>query len=272
MICKFLIYKLLFDHFIHLIDLFWCRASFEIFESDYGKLNNHLIPFTMGFLTAWAYKNNKTSFLKNSFVYYGLYILSLLSCFVSLAFPGLFEAKILAKNDALFVTYFSIKRLLFIAPFAYIFLTFRFGPSKLKSFLSLKVHQPISKLCSSLVIVQFLYFFYFLSTRRAIVRYTIENLLREFTIALIFIFISSNGFYFFFESPLFKLIKQLLFSSTRRSNDQKIAHDTINNRINQKFNELNSTLSSKEMFKNQLMMVNHNNNYLGSYMINQKPN
>lgn len=190
------------------------RVGFASFEKDYGYAHNHLVPFTLGFLVGSVYKTRPVgrtaAILTNGLLFYGLFVVSFGCNLISLIFPELFERGILPRNEVLFVLYFTLKRFFYMAPLVYLIFVFRSGPSRLKRFFSLQIYQPLSKLCPSLITIQFLYFFYFLATRKEPIRFTVETLCREFLICLVFCFAAGNLFYLFFERPVTNLFRELL--------------------------------------------------------------
>lgn len=179
----------------------------------------------MGWLVGSVYKTQpvaKTAaILTNPLMFYGFFVVSFSGTFITTTFPVLFEYDYLPDSQVLFVLYFTLKRILFVAPLVYMIFLFRSGPSKLKSFFSLRICQPLSKLSVSLITVQFLYFFYFLATRREPIRFTLETLGREFAVCVVYCFIAGNLFYFFFERPVSILFRELLEFAMRRNRPEE---------------------------------------------------
>lgn len=269
-------------HRMRLIHFIMNRVGFNSFEKDYGYANNHLIPFTVGWLVGSVYKTRPVgrtaSILTNSLLFYGLFVASFACNFISLTFPELFELGILPRNDLLLQLYFSLKRLFFSAPLIYLIFVFRSGPSKVKRLFSLQIYQPLSKLCSSLITVQFLYFFYFLSTRKEPIRFTIETLCREFTVCVVYCLVGGNLFYFFFERPVTNLFRELLVVVTRgrRPDDQRenpkantsrqigqiLQSNDFNDKILEYKNSMNTSLADKDNPKDLRIDINHNHSDL----------
>ena len=179
----------------------------------------------MGWLIGGIYKTQpavKTAaILTNPLMFYGFLFASICGTIFTLVFPELFQSDHLADSQVLLVLYFTLKRILYVAPLVYLIFVVRSGPSKLKRVFSMRICQPLSKLASSLITVQFLYFFYFLSTRKEPIRFTLETLLREFVVCVVYCFIAGNLFYFFFERPVSNLLRKLFEFAAQRDRPQK---------------------------------------------------
>ena len=86
----------------------------------------------------------------------------------------------------------------------------------MKQFFSLRCWVPISQISFSMIMCQFLYFFYMTGTAKTPYSFQLSNLLKEFLFTFAITFLVSNLTFLFFEMPLTNLLLKLFRLSRRR--------------------------------------------------------
>ncbi|XP_053204318.1 nose resistant to fluoxetine protein 6-like [Panonychus citri] len=222
----------------------------------YFPFHLHIQSYIMGVLSGYAVAIKKKPNIKNFFTIGWIVSVSMGLSTLYFTYLIKFDPNVTRFGELMFI---GFHRILVVVGFAWATYAFSFNSGVwLKKLFAWKFFTPISNMSLSIVLIQFVYMFYDLGTKRQPLVFTNYNQIIYGIMSLLMCILLGGFLHLIVEAPTSNLLASSL-RSNRRSSSKSTQSPTTETPTSSSTNEINTELKKSTNHLNQ-NSINHNNN------------